>query len=721
MRARALLALAIGGIGALGCGRDRDGDGVPAAADCDDRDETIGEGITWYRDADGDGYGDPERSRQACSQQDGWVPRAGDCADTDPQTHPGASERWYDGWDQDCDGSDDYDRDGDGHAASDHGGDDCDDDDEEVHPGALEVPWDGVDSDCSGGSDDDYDGDGHDWDQVGGDDCDDLDPEVHPDAEEIWYDGQDRDCSGGSDYDQDGDGFDGDQVGGGDCDDQDPQVHPAAEELWYDGVDQDCDGASDYDQDGDGFESQDHGGEDCEDADPSIHPGAFDWNDGQDGDCDGAADRRYLDRGEWVLLAEEIGDGVGAVACPAGDIDGDGLMDLWLGAPGWRDQRGAAYLLRGSETLGSRGELDLWYADARVVGGSEGDGLGSALLGVGDLDGDGVGEVVVGAGGLGAAYLLAGVVSGELEADEALLVLSASDPSLELGAALAGGVDLDRDGGVDLALGAPGAEGGRGAVLLWHASSSGSVGVEEAFAVLEGATEGDRAGASAAVAGDLDGDGFEELLVGVPGHGGRGEGTGAAFLFLGPISGSVRVEDAAVSMLGEASGDAAGSAVAPAGDSDGDGYDDLLVGAPSSDRSAARGGAAYLLLGPLSGGGLELADADAVFSGDREGLEVGSDVAGGDVDGDGLDDVLVGAPGSDLAATDNGVGYLLLGPFSGSFCTCGSDAKIYGRDSDDRAGQAVALPGDMDGDGYGELLLGAPGADTAAVLLGAER
>jgi MYXO-CTERM domain-containing protein len=137
-------------------GQDNDGDGL---VDDDDPDVT-GQSL-WYADEDADSYGDAGASTVACDAPASGVADDKDCDDGDPAVNPGATELWYDGTDQDCDGNDD-DQDVDGHGWDGvAGGDDCDDEDATVYPGAADTWYDGVDSDCLGNDDDDADGDGY--------------------------------------------------------------------------------------------------------------------------------------------------------------------------------------------------------------------------------------------------------------------------------------------------------------------------------------------------------------------------------------------------------------------------------------------------------------------------------------------------------------------------------------------------------------------------------
>ncbi|MDP2316163.1 MAG: putative metal-binding motif-containing protein [Pseudomonadota bacterium] len=235
-------------------------------------------------DVDGDGY--------TVATGDCWENEVGPNGLSSADIHPGAVETWYDGFDQDCSGGNDFDKDGDGHASisfPDPEGllpsDDCWDDPDVlpgafaaddpadqltadlVSPEAVETWYDGVDQNCAGDDDFDQDGDGfasaaHPDGTDEGDDCFDgadddfvndggLDPaDVNPDASDEWYDGTDADCEGNDDYDQDRDGYARDL----ECDDLDATrfPDPSVPEVWYDGLDDNCDG-NDGDKDGDGY------------------------------------------------------------------------------------------------------------------------------------------------------------------------------------------------------------------------------------------------------------------------------------------------------------------------------------------------------------------------------------------------------------------------------------------------------------------------------------
>lgn len=171
--------------------------GDPSITDIDDSRSDIG--ATGGPDADAGAYTDGDG--------DGY-PAAGDCDDTNEEINPGADETPYDGIDDDCDGADLNDVDGDGVAGGAEGAD-CDDENNETYPGATEIWYDGTDGDCDGWDDYDQDRDGYASAGHGGDDCDDEQPTTHPGASDPAGDGIDSDCD-------DVDGSGGDSGGGGD-------------------------------------------------------------------------------------------------------------------------------------------------------------------------------------------------------------------------------------------------------------------------------------------------------------------------------------------------------------------------------------------------------------------------------------------------------------------------------------------------------------------------
>jgi hypothetical protein len=301
--------------------------------------------------------------------EDGWTEIQGDCDDDDPSVHPNAEE-FYNGVDDDCDGTVDegtvgYDDDGDGWTELDG---DCDDADGDVFPGATEL-CDGTDNDCDDEVDEDtvcYDDDGDCYceggscdgsiydgcDSLGTGDCDDGDPSAYPGGSET-ADAVDNDCDGTVDegttaFDDDGDCYcesgtcQGSvdatcgAVTAGDCDDGDDDVSPIETES-CNGVDDDCDGdidepdASDAstwypDADADGYGdpglpapacTQPSGhvsdSSDCDDSDAAVSPAGTELCNGADDDCDGDVDEDdAADAGTWY--EDRDGDGYGAAS-----------------------------------------------------------------------------------------------------------------------------------------------------------------------------------------------------------------------------------------------------------------------------------------------------------------------------------------------------------------------------------------------------------------------
>ncbi len=285
-----------------------------------------------------------------------------------------------------------------------------------------------------------------------------------------------------------------------------------------------------------------------------------------------------------------------------------------------------------------------------------------------------------------------------------------------MGSRLAGVGDVDGDGHDDLLLGSPnnaaqGEKAGAAYLLLGQAEPSGGDLADRAIRYL-GESEDDRFGYSAAGAGDVDGDGLADWIVGAVSSDAAGQRAGEALLFLGTgHPGPGGSTTAAARLQGEAEDDHAGWSVAGLGDLDGDGFDDVAVGAVRESTNQEWSGAAYVVLGGESWDTRSLAEADAVYHGvayrDYAGRRLSG---GGDLDGDGLDDVAVTSDGEE----NQGLVSVVLGratPVSERLDA--ADAVWTGEAPGDYAGYALSGAADLTGDGYADLAIGAPGNDEA--------
>ncbi len=385
-----------------------------------------------------------------------------------------------------------------------------------------------------------------------------------------------------------------------------------------------------------------------------------------------------------------FGNGLAVV----GDLDGDSVPDLVVGAPLDDDGGGASFSDFGAVYvlfMNADGTVKGFQKISATAGGFSGglgilDNFGAGAAGIGDLDGDSVPDLVVGApldddggGDRGAVYVLFlntdGTVKGhqKISDTEGGFTGTLHDQDY-FGWSIAALGDLDGDTVTDLAVGARVDDDGgtnRGAVWILFMNTDGTVKAQQKISATSGGFTGSLTdfaefGVSVAPLGDFDGDTVPDLAVGAD----RDDDTGSAWVLFLNADGTVKAEQEINATSGGFtgnldSGDGFGFAVAPLGDFDGDTVPDLAVGAPLDDDGGPDRGAVYVLLMNADGtvrNTYKISDTEGGFTGALDDLDhFGWTLAApGDFDGDSVPDLVAGAPLDDDGGPDRGAAYVLF-------------------------------------------------------------
>jgi hypothetical protein len=424
-----------------------------------------------------------------------------------------------------------------------------------------------------------------------------------------------------------------------------------------------------------------------------------------------------------------------------GDLDGDGLMDLVVGAP-MDDSNGlnagSVHVFLAAGSLASGSDLVASNADVILVG-VDAQGRFGAAVATADLNDDGDEDLIVGApgaGGGGAVYIFNGpLVPGSMSADDADHVIwgegvdaSESRVSDRFGQTICVR-DTDGDGAVDLIVGAPGkdadvagpletADVGAVYIVSGGAGMAASAAASGAGVILMGENPGDLFGTAAGL-GDFNADGEVDLFVGAPGASTQMPSAhwdgGAVFLWLGPLStsGSTSDSDASYYMLDQSS--AMGSAI-EVGDIDGDGYDDLVTSAPFADSEVAIGaGLCLVFRGDVVVFSENATSADIILHGMSAEGGFGECLLVEDLTGDGVDDIVATAASDSYGATRNGRAFLFEGgPTLGDTWAIAAGAIFTGRFREFEHFGVSAGALDLDGDGELDLCVSARGGEASS-------
>jgi hypothetical protein len=450
----------------------------------------------------------------------------------------------------------------------------------------------------------------------------------------------------------------------------------------------------------------------------------------------------------FVINGALADDRSGFSVSSAGDVNNDGFDDLIIGAPDADPNgniSGASYVVFGkanNSTPVNLSDIASGIGGFVINGASVDDNSGFSVSDAGDVNNDGFADLIIGATGTGASYVVFGKANGAPVNLSTIgtggFVINGASADVGLGRSVSSAGDVNNDGYDDLIIGARlananGTTSAGASYVVFGKANNTAVNLSaigtDGF-VINGVSAGDFSGYSVSSAGDVNGDGYDDLIIGAPNTDLNGNSSGTSYVVFGKAN-NMSVNLSAIAggtggfAINGASGeDNSGFSVSSAGDVNGDGLDDLIIGAPNADPNGnAYAGASYVVFGKANNtapvnlsaiasgtGGFVI---NGALAGDRMGRSVGS---AGDVNGDGLDDLIIGALYADPNGNqDAGASYVVFGKANGTPVNLSaigtSGFVINGASASDRSGFSVSSAGDLNGDGFADLIIGAPYAD----------
>ena len=460
------------------------------------------------------------------------------------------------------------------------------------------------------------------------------------------------------------------------------------------------------------------------------------------------------------FLGEESQAQSGTSIAGLGDVNGDGYDDILIGAHGMDGDAGNSFLFFGRPSGNWQRDTSISTANITFLGEAEGDFSGVAVAGAGDVNGDGYNDIIIGAPSFtqvsetearGKAYVYFGrptnLWSSTINLTDAnihFLGALNSRTGSSVGSALNFAGDTHPSNGNDIdtfMIGAFAHTNYRGRTYLicgdstWTTSTQLTIDPNNLspsirMVRIDGEVNGAASGIAIAGVGDVNNDDYDDVVISAPYDNEGGTQAGQVYLILGrSVSDtlSITLSNTDASFYGENANDRAGLAISGAGDVNKDGFNDILIGAPENEDGGVDAGKVYIIFGQPTNqwhNDVNLTDANASFIGESSSDFLGCAVAGGgDPNKDGYSDILIGAYGNEEGGSGAGKTYLLIGQPTmawGTNLNISSEAALsfIGERDNSHSGEALAWVGDVDNDSFNDLLIGAPADDEGESVSG---